>query len=107
MYVQAGLRVGPALAAWATVVASGLTAREFGGGRRAQLVAAIGTATMPVLLGAAHVADTTADELLAWAGLAPVVARVGRTGDCRWWLANGLLNAFDITFNGCLSAGLK
>jgi len=53
------------------------------------------------------VADTTADELLAWAGLAPVVARVGRTGDCRWWLANGLLNAFDITFNGCLSAGLK
>ena len=51
MYVQAGLRVGPALAAWATVVASGLTAREFGGGRRAQLVAAIGTATMPVLLG--------------------------------------------------------
>ena len=46
-----GLRVWPALAAWATVVVGGLTAREFGGGRRAQLVAAIGTATMPVLLG--------------------------------------------------------
>jgi hypothetical protein len=46
-----GLRVWPALAAWATVVAGGLIAREFGGGKRAQLLAAIGTATMPVLLG--------------------------------------------------------
>ena len=46
-----GLRMWPALAAWATVVVGGLTAREFGGGRRAQLLAAIATATMPVLLG--------------------------------------------------------
>src|SRR5262249_15234181 len=42
-----GLRVWPALAAWATVVIAGLTAREFGGGRRAQLLAAVATATMP------------------------------------------------------------
>jgi hypothetical protein len=34
----AGLRVWPALPAWATVVVSGLTARQFGGGRRAQLL---------------------------------------------------------------------
>jgi Dolichyl-phosphate-mannose-protein mannosyltransferase len=86
-----GLRVWPALAAWATVVVGGLIAREFGGGKRAQLLAAIGTATMPVLLGSAHVANTTAYELLAWAGLALVVARIGRTGDCRWWLAGGLV----------------
>src|SRR5580693_2037028 len=50
-----GLRVWPALAAWATVVVGGLTAREFGGGRRAQLLAAAGTATMPMLLGSARV----------------------------------------------------
>jgi hypothetical protein len=37
-----GLRVWPALAAWATVVVAGLTAREFGGRRRAQLLAAVG-----------------------------------------------------------------
>ena len=86
-----GLRVWPALAAWAMVVVSGLTAREFGGGRRAQLLAAVGTATMPALLGSAHVANTTAYELLAWAGLALIVARIGRTGDCRWWLAGGLV----------------
>src|SRR5580693_2869489 len=46
-----GLRVWPALAAWATVVAGGLITREFGGGKRAQLLAGTGTATMPVLLG--------------------------------------------------------
>jgi len=86
-----GLRVWPALAFWATVVVGGLTAREFGGGKRAQLLAAIGTATMPVLLGAAHVANTTSYAVLAWAGLALVVARIGRTGDCRWWLAGGLV----------------
>ncbi len=92
-----GLRVWPALAAWVTVVVSGLTAREFGGGRRAQLLAAAGTGTMPVLLGAAHVANTTAYELLAWAGLALVVARIGRTGDCRWWLAGGLVTGLGLS----------
>src|SRR5215469_16436245 len=52
----AGLRLWPALVAWATVVVGGLLAREFGGGKRAQLLAAVSTATMPVLLGAGHVA---------------------------------------------------
>jgi hypothetical protein len=80
-----GLRVWPALAAWATVVVAGLTAREFGGTRRAQLLAAV--SPIPVLLGVDHVANTTPYALLAWAGLALVVVRIGRTGDCRWWPA--------------------
>jgi hypothetical protein len=84
-----GLRVWPALAAWATVVVAGLTAREFGGTRRAQLLAAVGP--IPVLLGADHVANTTPYALLGWAGLALVVVRIGRTGDCRWWLAGGVV----------------
>jgi hypothetical protein len=90
-----GLRVWPALAAWATVVVAGLTAREFGGGKRAQLLAAI--APIPVLLGADHVANTTPYALLAWAGLALVVVRIGRTGDCRWWLAGGLVAGLGVT----------
>jgi 4-amino-4-deoxy-L-arabinose transferase-like glycosyltransferase len=85
------LRLWPALAAWATVVVAGLTAREFGGGRRAQLLAAIATATMPVLLGGDHLFGPTAFDILAWAALALVVARIGRTGDVRWWLAGGLV----------------
>jgi hypothetical protein len=86
-----GLRLWSALAAWATVVVGGLTAREFGGGRRAQLLAAIGTATMPALLGADHLLETTSFDILAWAGLGLIVARIGRTGDSRWWLAGGLV----------------
>ena len=87
----AGLRVWPALAAWATVVVAGLTAREFGGGRRAQLLAAVATATMPALLAIDHLTGPTAFDVLAWAGLAFIVARIGRTGDCRWWVAGGVV----------------
>ena len=86
-----GLRVWPALAAWATVLVAGLIAREFGGGRRAQLLAAIATATMPALLAIDHLAGPTAFDVLAWAGLAFVVARIGRTGDIRWWLLGGVI----------------
>jgi 4-amino-4-deoxy-L-arabinose transferase-like glycosyltransferase len=87
----AGLRLWPALAAWATVVVAGLTAREFGGGRRAQLLAALATAMMPTLLAIDHLAGPTAFDVLAWAGLALIVARIGRTGECRWWLAGGVV----------------
>ena len=86
-----GLRMWPALAAWATVVLAGLTAREFGGGRRAQLLAAVATATMPVVLGGDHLFGPTAFDILAWAALALVVARIGRTGDARWWPLGGLV----------------
>ncbi len=86
-----GLRVWPALAAGATVVVSGLIARELGGGRRAQLLAAAGTATMPALLSAGHLATTTPYDILAWSALALVVIHIGRTGDCRWWLAAGAI----------------
>jgi hypothetical protein len=86
-----GLRVWPALAAWATVIVAALTARELSGGRRAQLLAAIATATMPVLLAADHQAGPTGYDMLATAGLALVAVRIGRTGELRWWLAGGLV----------------
>jgi hypothetical protein len=96
-----GLRVWPALAAWATVVVAGLTAREFGGTRRAQLLAAVGP--IPMLLAIDHLANTTPYALLAWAGLALVVVRVGRTGDCRWWLAGGLVSGLGVADDHSMS----
>lgn len=84
-----GLRLWAALASGGTVVVGGLTARELGGNRRAQLLAAAATATMPVLLGSGHVANTTPCMILACAGLGLAVIRIGRTGDPRWWLAGG------------------
>ncbi|MEU7870414.1 glycosyltransferase family 39 protein [Dactylosporangium sp. NPDC049140] len=94
-----GLRLWPALAAGATVVIGGLTAREFGGTRRVQLFAAVATATMPALWAAAHVANTTPYAVLALAALAFVVARVGRTGDPRWWLLAGLVAGLGLANN--------
>jgi hypothetical protein len=91
-----GLRLWPSFAAGATVVVAGLTAREFGGTRRAQLLAAAGTAVAPWLLGPDHLANTTPYVLLAWAALALVVVRIGRTGDCRWWLAGGLVTGLGV-----------
>ncbi len=68
----------PAPAAAGTVLVGGMTAREFGGARRARFLAAIATATMPVLPGGAHIANTTSCEVLAWAAITLVVVRIGR-----------------------------
>ena len=54
-------------------------ARELGGNRRAQMLAAIGVATMPVLLAVDHLEGPTAFDVLAWTSLALVVVRIGRT----------------------------
>lgn len=86
-----GLRLWPSLAVAATVVVGGLLAREFGGGRRAQLLAAVAIATMPAVLGAGHLFGPTAFDILAWAALSLVVVRIGRTGDPRGWLVAGVV----------------
>jgi 4-amino-4-deoxy-L-arabinose transferase-like glycosyltransferase len=92
-----GLRLWPSLAAAGTVILGGLLAREFGGGRVAQLVGALGVATAPALLGADHILDTTPFDLLAWTALAWVVVRIGRTGDTRLWLAAGAVLGLGLT----------
>ncbi len=86
-----GLRLWPALAVAAAVIVGGLLARELGGGRQAQLLAAVGTATMPALLGAGHLMGPTSFDVLAWAALALVVVRIGRTGNLRLWVLGGLV----------------
>jgi 4-amino-4-deoxy-L-arabinose transferase-like glycosyltransferase len=92
-----GLRLWPALAAFATVVTGGLLARELGGGRMAQLVGALGVATSPVLLAADHTLGTTSFDLLAWSALALTVLRIGRTGDMRLWMPAGVILGLGLT----------
>jgi hypothetical protein len=86
-----GLRIWSALAVAATVIISALLARELGGRRNAQLLAAVATATMPALLGVGDILETTTLDIMFWSALALVVVRVGRTGDCRYWLLGGLV----------------
>jgi len=92
-----GLHLWAALAGFGTVILGGLLARELGGGQRAQLMAAIGVATMPALLAADHLTGPTAFDVLAWSGLALIAVRIGRTGDPRWWLAGGAVVGLGLT----------
>lgn len=85
------LRFLPALAAAATVGLAGLLARELGGGRSAQVLAAVATLLTPIYLGLFSIFSMNAFDVLIWAGLWWLAARILRTGDQRLWLAFGLL----------------
>lgn len=90
------LRLFPALASAATVVLCAGLAREFGGGRTAQTLGAVGAATAPAVLGAGHLFGPTAFDLTAWTALAVVVARLGRTRDPRLWVPAGVITAIGL-----------
>ena len=85
------LRLPSAFAAAVVVAVAGLLARELGGQRAAQLVAAASMAVASLLLGAGHLLSTTTFDLLAWALLLWLVVRVLRTGNQRLWLVVGVV----------------
>jgi 4-amino-4-deoxy-L-arabinose transferase-like glycosyltransferase len=83
------LRVPSALAAGAIVVLGGLSARELGAGRAAQILAATTLAVGAVLVGSGHLLSTATFDFLAWAVLVWLILRILRTGDDRLWLVVG------------------
>ncbi|MET0864580.1 MAG: glycosyltransferase family 39 protein [Nakamurella sp.] len=83
------LRIAPALVAAAVVLLTGLLARELGGGRAEQLLAAACMAVSADLLITGHTLGTTSFDLLAWTAICWTAARILRGGDPRWWLALG------------------
>ena len=99
-----GIRVLPALAGGAAVVFTALMARELGGGRKAQVLAALAAATSPQMLAAFHLLSTIAFDLFFWSAILLLVVRLLRTGDERLWLAVGavagvgLMNKFNVAF---------
>lgn len=85
-----GLRLWAALAAGLVVLLTGLIARELGGERDAQTLAAGAMAASTFLLGAGHVHSTATFDLLAWTALSFLLARALRVR--RWtWLAAGVV----------------
>jgi 4-amino-4-deoxy-L-arabinose transferase-like glycosyltransferase len=92
------LRIPSALAAGATVLLTGLLARELGGGGRAQAIAAACAAVGVVVLFTGHLLSTSTFDLLVWTAVTWLVVRGVRTGDDRLWpvagvvLGLGLLN---------------
>jgi hypothetical protein len=84
-----GLRLWPSLAGAVMVVLASQIARELGGGRAARILAAVGAATSPVLLGANWLFETVTFDQLMWLVCIWITARLVRTGDRRLWPALG------------------
>jgi Dolichyl-phosphate-mannose-protein mannosyltransferase len=85
----AGVRFFTALAQCAAMVVAGLMARELGGGRRAQIVAALAVAVSPLSLIAGHLFQYVSFDFL-WCVLAAYfVIRLLRSGNEHWWIAIG------------------
>ena len=86
------------------VVFTACMARELGGGRRAQLLAALAAATSAEVLATVHLLSTAAFDLFFWSAITFLMLRLLRTGDERWWLAIGavtgvgLLNKYNVAF---------
>jgi 4-amino-4-deoxy-L-arabinose transferase-like glycosyltransferase len=92
------LRLPSALAAGGVVVLTGALARELGGSRRAELLAAACAAVASIVLVTGHLLSTSTFDLLVWTAVTWLVVRAVRTGDGRLWpvagvvLGVGLLN---------------
>lgn len=84
-----GLRLFSALAQGVVVVLAGSMARDFGGKRPAQVLAALAVAISPVALMAGTLIQYMAFDYLWWVLLAFFVVRVLATEDPRWWLGVG------------------
>ncbi|KAA5827131.1 glycosyltransferase family 39 protein [Saccharopolyspora hirsuta] len=88
-----GLRLLPMLLTCAGVVLAALIAREFGGGRRAQVLTAGAYALSFQLLASGHVLATSTVDPFCWVLVSWLVARWVRTGSDRLLLAAGLVTA--------------
>src|SRR3977135_2928090 len=80
-----GFRLFAALAQAIAVVLTGLMAREIGGSRGAQLVAA--AAAIPFCLIAGALMQYVSFDCLLWILTAYFVVRLLKSEDPRWWLA--------------------
>lgn len=84
------IRVLPALAGGCSVLVTAATARSLGGGRSAQLLAAVAVACAPVVLASAHLANTTPYDLLAWSVIVWCTLEAVLHGRRRLWVVAGL-----------------
>jgi hypothetical protein len=86
------LRIVPALCTGILLLLIALIARELGGGRTAQILAAAGTATSVLPLIAGHTLLTLTPDLVLWTAVTLGLLRVLVRGDGRWWIGIGVLS---------------
>jgi len=85
------IRFLPAVAGGAMVLLTGLMARELGGGRFAQGLAALAVLVAPGFLAIDSLFSMNAFEPPFWMGCAYMVMRIVRTGNQKLWLWFGLV----------------
>jgi hypothetical protein len=85
------LRFLPALAGAATVFTTGIIARELGGRRSAQMLAALAAFMAPLYLAFNHFFSMNAFDLLFWVLLAYLAVRMLARDEPRLWLAFGAI----------------
>src|SRR4051794_7448610 len=99
-----GLRIFSVIAQATVVYVSGLMARELGGGRVAQVAAALSVALSPLPLFSGTEFQYTSFDILWWVLIAYFTIRLLKTENPRWWLAIGvpvglgLLTKYSIVF---------
>lgn len=86
-----GLRLFSVIAQAAVIVVTGLMAQELGGGRLAQITAALAVALSPLSLFEGTEFQYTTFDFLWWVLIAYGVIRLLKTENPRWWLAIGAL----------------
>ncbi|HZP62371.1 MAG TPA: glycosyltransferase family 39 protein [Terriglobales bacterium] len=90
------IRLLPALAGMLTVWLTGRIARELGGGRFAQALAALCSACAGVYLVLGHLFTMNVFEPLFWMGCAYVVISIIKTGNQKLWLWFGVLSGIGL-----------
>jgi hypothetical protein len=106
-----GLRLFSVIAQAAAVVMTGFMTRELGGGRLAQVAAALAVALSPLPLFEGTEFQYTTFDYLWWVLIAYFVIRLLRTEDARWCLAIGatvgvgLMTKYTMCFWGVGIAG--
>lgn len=86
-----GLHLFPALAGAALVLLVGVIAKELGGGRYAQGLAALAALVAPAYLAADAYLSMNSIEPVLVAGCVLIIIRIIKTGNPKLWLAFGLL----------------
>lgn len=101
-----GLRLFSVLAQVLVILASGLMARDLGGGRLAQIFAALAVALSPLPMFEATEFQYSSFDLLWWVLIAWCVIRLRRDDEPRWWVAIGALAGLALQTKYSIAFGL-
>jgi dolichyl-phosphate-mannose-protein mannosyltransferase len=90
------IRLFPSLAGAGIVLLAGALAREMGGKRFAQGLAALAAFSAPIYMFTCSYLSMNAVEPVIWMGCALVLLRIVRTGDTRLWLLFGAIGGMGL-----------